>query len=551
MEIDGHSLTIDAVLKIAKSPDIKVSISPESLKRVRASRKVIEEALQNNQIVYGVTTGFGANAEKTIPVHEVRLLQRFLILSHSAGVGEPVSPEISRATMLIRLNSLAKGYSGVRPEVLFTLAEMLNKGVAPVIPSMGSVGASGDLAPLSHMALTFTKDPRPDLQKREEELVQKMVRGENLTESELQKALQLGGEVFIYEQGNWRRVLGILGMHIAGIPRIVLEAKEGLALNNGTAFTSAVSIFAIDLARKVFDAALLSAALSFEAITGFESAFYEDVMELRNHRGQVEVAKKFRKLIEGSSLVSTIKKVQQSVNIRREFGHVQDAYSLRCIPQVYGPVLETLEISARWLTEEINGVTDNPVIIPDAPYYNKAFSAGNFHAEYPGFAMDFLRIAFTEIGNITERRIFRLLDKRLNRGLPAFLAKEPGLMNGLMLAQYTAASLTSMNKLLAHPATVDNVPTSANREDHVSMAPNAMFKTLEVLENVARIVAIEFLTAYRGIKFRKGKPGRITGRVMKFLDEILSDSLEDRVLSYDIEKIFRMIKIGKFQEFLS
>ena len=550
MEIDGHSLTIDDVLKIAKSLDIKVSISPESLERVRASRKVIEEALQNNQIVYGVTTGFGANAEKTIPVHEVRLLQRFLILSHSAGVGEPVSPEISRATMLIRLNSLAKGYSGVRPEVLFTLAEMLNKGVAPVIPSIGSVGASGDLAPLSHMALTFTKDPRPELQKREEELVQKMVRGENLTESESQEALQLGGEVFIYEQGNWKRVPGILGMHIAGIPRIVLEAKEGLALNNGTAFTSAVSIFAIDLARKVFDAALLSAALSFEAITGFESAFYKDVMELRNHRGQVEVAKKFRKLIEGSTLVSTIEKVQQSVNIRREFGHVQDAYSLRCIPQVYGPVLETLELSERWLTEEINGVTDNPVIIPDAPYYNKAFSAGNFHAEYPGFAMDFLRIAFTEIGNITERRIFRLLDKRLNRGLPAFLAKEPGLMNGLMLAQYTAASLTSMNKLLAHPATVDNVPTSANREDHVSMAPNAAFKTLEVLENVARIVAVEFLTDYRGIKFRKGKPGRITGRVIEFFDEILSDSLEDRVLSHDIEKIFRMIKIGKFQEFL-
>ncbi len=550
MEVDGHSLTIDDVLKIARSKpgDIPVSISRESVERVKKSRQIIDEALISNQIVYGVTTGFGANAEKTIPVNEVRLLQRYLVVSHSTGVGDPVSREISRATMLIRLNSLAKGFSGVRPVVLQTLVDMLNKGVTPVIPSKGSVGASGDLAPLSHMALTFTKDPRPEIQKREKILLKKLIDGKTLSEGERKEVLQLGGEVYLWNDGKWERIPAILGMHIAGVERIVLEAKEGLALNNGTAFTSAVSIFAIDLARKILDAAILSAAMSFEAIGGFESAFNEQVMELRGHRGQLEVARKLKSIIERSELIRAEEKVQNSNNIRREFGHVQDAYSLRCIPQVYGPVLETLELAEKWLIEEINGVTDNPIILPDVSYTNRAFSAGNFHAEYPGMAMDFLRIAFAEVGNMAERRIFRLLDKRLNRGLPAFLALEPGLMNGLMLAQYTAASLVSENKILSHPSVVDSIPTSASREDHVSMAPNAAFKTLELLENVVRIVAIEFLVAHRGLKFRNGTPGKITREVIKILDKFTNKELEDHVLSHEIEEITDLIKSGKLSD---
>ncbi len=550
MEIDGHSLTIDDVVKLSRSQPgyIPVSISVKSLERVKRSREVIDRALKDNQIVYGVTTGFGANAEKTIPVDEVRLLQRYLILSHSTGVGEPVSPEISRATMLIRLNSLAIGFSGVRPIVLETIASMLNKGVTPVIPSKGSVGASGDLAPLSHMALTFTKDPRPEIQKKEEILLGKLLNGIDLSAEEQKEILQLGGEVFLWRNGKWQRMPAILGMHLAGISRIVLEAKEGLALNNGTAFTSAVSIFAIDLAKKLIDAAILSAAMSFEAVGGFESAFNEQVMKLRGHEGQLRIARKFRKLIDGSNLIRSEEKVQNSGNVRREFGHVQDAYSLRCVPQVYGPVLETLELAEKWLTEEINGVTDNPVIIPEAPYSNKAFSAGNFHAEYPGMAMDFLRIAFAEIGNMAERRIFRLLDKRLNRGLPAFLALEPGLMNGLMLAQYTAASLASENKILSHPSVVDSIPTSANREDHVSMAPNSAFKTLELLENVTKIIAIEFLVAHRGLRFRKDNPGRITGKVAEILDGYINKELEDHVLSHEIEEISSLIKSGTFSK---
>lgn len=548
MEIDGHSLTINDVIKVARSKpgDIQLSISRKSLIRVEKSRQIIDEALRNNQIVYGVTTGFGANAEKTIPVDEVRLLQRYLILSHSTGVGEPVSPEISRATMLIRLNSLAIGFSGVRPVILETLAKMLIRGVAPVIPSKGSVGASGDLAPLSHMALTFTKDPRPEIQKREEILLEKLLSGASLTRDEQREILKLGGEVYLWKDGEWRKVPAILGMYLAGIPRIVLEAKEGLALNNGTAFTSAVSIFAIDLAKKILDAAILSAALSFEALGGFESAFNERVMELRGHRGQIEIARKFKKVIEKSELIKSEGEVQNSSNIRREFGHVQDAYSLRCVPQVYGPILETLELAEKWLTQEINGVTDNPIILPDAPYINRAFSAGNFHAEYPGMAMDFLRIAFAEIGNMAERRVFRLLDKRLNRGLPAFLAVEPGLMNGLMLVQYTAASLASENKILTHPSVVDSIPTSASREDHVSMAPNAAFKTLELLENVVKIVAIEFLAAYRGVMFRKRRLGRVTSKVVEILGEFVDRSVEDHVLTYEIEEISNLIKSGAF-----
>ncbi len=547
MEIDGHSLTIDDVLKIAreKPGTTEITVSPESLKRIEKSRQIVEESVYTRKVIYGITTGFGANAERTIPVEEVRLLQRYLIVSHSTGVGEPAPPEIVRATMLIRLNSLARGYSGVRPVVIETILKMLEKGVTPVVPLKGSVGASGDLAPLSHVALTFTKDPRPEVQKRENELLTRLIEGDSLTESERKEVYQLGGEAFYWQDG-WVRMPAILALHRAGIDRIVLEAKEGLALNNGTAFTSALSIFAIDLARKVFDAALKSAALSMEALGGFESAFNIEVMELRGHWGQVEVARRVKELIKGSELILTEEKVQSSSNVRREFGHVQDAYSIRCIPQVYGPVLETLKLAEKWLTEEINGVTDNPVILPHEEYPNRAFSAGNFHAEYPGFAMDFLKIAFADLGNMAERRIFRLLDKRLNRGLPMFLAREPGLMNGFMLAQYTAAALASENKTLAHPATVDTIPTSANREDHVSMAPNAAIKALELLRNVARIVAIEFLVAHRALKFRRGKPGQGSDRILKILDRVTDPGLEDRVISHEIERIAKMIEEGAF-----
>ncbi len=545
MEIDGQSLSIDDVLKIAreKPGTTELRVSPESLKRVLRSRRIVEESVKSGRIIYGITTGFGANAEKTIPVHEVRLLQRYLILSHSAGVGEPAPPEVVRAAMLIRLNSLAKGFSGVRPLILETIVKMLDRGVTPVVPLKGSVGASGDLAPLSHIALTFTKDPRPEVQRREKELLEKL-KESRLSESERHEVLRLG-EAY-YWQNGWIRMPAILAMEKAGIERITLEAKEGLALNNGTAFTSALAIFAIDLARKVFDAAIKSAVMSIESIRGFESAFNPDVMRLRGHRGQVIVAEKIKKFLEESRLVFSEREVQSSSNVRREFGHVQDAYSIRCIPQVYGPVLETLELAERWLNEEINGVTDNPVILPDADYPNRAFSAGNFHAEYLGLAMDYLKIAFTEIGNMAERRIFRLLDKRLNRGLPMFLAQEPGLMNGLMLAQYTAASLASENKILAHPATADTIPTSANREDHVSMAPNAALKAIELLKNVARIIAIEFLVSYRALKMRKIQPGRVAGRILKLLDTVTDQNFEDHVLSHEIERIAELIEKGTF-----
>jgi histidine ammonia-lyase len=398
--------------------------------------------------------------------------------------------------MLIRANTLAKGYSGVRVEVVETLIKMLNRRVHPIVPEKGSVGASGDLAPLSHMALV------------------------------------LMGEGEAFYQG--KRMSGKTAMRKAGLEPIRLEAKEGLALNNGTAFTAAIASLLISDAENLVKNAEIALAMSLEALCGIKDAFNEKIHRARRHDGQQRVARNVLNLIEGSKLVDS------------KPDKVQDAYSLRCAPQVIGAARDALAFIRMVVENEINAATDNPLIFLDLDGENKAISGGNFHGEPLAFAMDLLGIVVAEIGNIAERRIFRLLDRNLNEGLPEMLVKSTGLNSGLMLLQYTAAALVSDNKTLAHPDSVDSIPTCANQEDHVSMSLNAARHAREILWNVERIIAIEMFCAAQALDFReKEMLGRGTGAAYSKIRQEVSHIEEDRIMHRDIEKIVALIHKGE------
>jgi histidine ammonia-lyase len=460
--LDGSSLTAEEVIAVARR-GAKVRLAGEAMTRVHESRAWIDEISANDGlIVYGVNTGFGPLSEVRISAKDVTALAHNLILSHSVGVGPPLPEEVVRAAMLIRANTLAKGYSGIRLEALKTLVEMLNRGVHPVIPEKGSVGASGDLAPLSHLALVL-----------------------------------IGKGEAIYG-GEW--LPGDEAMCRAGLGPLTLAAKEGLALNNGTAITAALACLALADAENLVYHAEIAAAMSLEATQAASRALDARLHAARNHRGQQASAANIRRLLAGSELIDSAQRVQ-------------DAYSLRCAPQVLGAVRDTLAFVRTTLENEINAATDNPLIFLDESNPNKAFSGGNFHGEPLALAMDFLGIAVAEVGSIAERRVFRLLDGRLNSGLPRMLTHDSGLQSGLMMAQYTAAALVSDNKTLAHPDSVDSIPTGANQEDHVSMSANAARHTREIVWNTERIVAIEMLCAAQaldcrmaGIGFRQGEP---------------------------------------------
>lgn len=491
--LDGKSLSINDVISVARNGE-KVSISKEAIQNIEKSRKDVISLVEKNEVVYGVTTGFGSLANKFIPKENAEELQKNIIRSHAVGVDQPFSEEEVRAIMLIRINTLAKGFSGIRIEVLNTLIEMLNQGVHPIIPKKGSVGASGDLIPLSHMALVL-----------------------------------IGEGEAIY-QGN--KILGKEAMEKAKINPIKLSYKEGLALTNGTAAMTAVAALTLYDSEKLLETAEVSAALSLEALRAREEAFDDRIHKLRNQGGQIKSAEKIRDLIKESKLINSNKE------------KIQDSYSLRCVPQVHGAVRDTIEYVKKIITNEINAATDNPLIID-----GKAISGGNFHGEPIAFAMDFLGIALSELANISERRIAKLLDKNHNDGLPAFLIEKNGVNSGLMIPQYTAAALVSENKMLAHPSSVDSIPTSANQEDHVSMGTTAARKAKKILTHSQIVLAIEFLTSCQAIEFRgKENLGIKTRKAYEIIRKEVDPLQEDRVLNKDILRIDEMIKQKKFLE---
>ncbi len=493
MIISGENLKIESLVNIARFGE-KVEIDASALTRVQENRENLERLIAHGNTIYGVNTGLGELVKVKIHDDEIIKLQRNLVRSHSSGVGKNIPDEIIRGAILIRLNSLLKGYSGVRREVVKSLIEFLNRGITPIVPEYGSVGASGDLAPLAHIALTLM--------------------GEG-------KVKYNGIEMNTHE-----------ALSKAGIEPLSLQGKEGLALLNGTSVMASYASFAIWESYRIMENALLSTAMSFEALHATDRALDDRIMKARPHPGQIEVARILRELLEDSSIV------KQARNEK-----VQDAYTLRCTPQVYGAVLDTLNYVKKVIERELNSATDNPLI------FDEAISGGNFHGEPIAFAMDFLSIALTDLGNIIERRIARLIDSKLS-GLPAFLVKHSGLNSGLMIPQYTAAMICTRNKVLSHPASTDTIPTSANQEDHVSMGMVAAQKLYEIVDNVKYIIAIEYLCANQALHLN-GSSASAVKRAMIAVnipvieeDSVFSEYIEEIKKKIDDDKIMNNIKIG-------
>lgn len=480
--IDGESLNIEDSVRIVRE-NVSVKLSGSSKKQILASRKLVDEWIQKDRVIYGITTGFGEFKDVIIPKKDRVKLQRNLILSHSAGVGSYIPDHIVRLMLLFRINSLAKGYSGVRIELVEHLIKVFNSGIIPLVPSQGSVGSSGDLAPLSHLALTLL--------------------GEGYCKV---------GDKILNSKAALKKV---------GLKPIELYSKEGLALINGTQMMSAYTCMAIYEASRLSKIADISGSLSLDALRGTSKAFSGQLQKVRPHKGQSKSAKNLRKLLQGSEIM----------NSHKDCGKVQDAYSLRCMPQVHGSIKDTIEYCKGILETEINSATDNPLIFPES---GEHIEGGNFHGEPIALIADFLSIAITELGNISERRTARLVDGSMS-GLPRFLTGEGGLNSGLMIAQYTAAALVSENKVLSHPASVDSIPTSANQEDHNSMGSISSRKCFEVVNNTRKVIAIEFLCAVQGIDFLrplksgKGSEAAYT-HIRKYSEHIKEDViLEDEI----------------------
>ena len=457
IEIDGDQLTISQVVAVARGGE-GVNLSVLAIQRMNQSQGWVQEIVKDGLPVYGINTGFGIFADQSISSSASAQLSRNLILSHSVATGPALPREIVRAAMLIRVNTLAGGVSGVRPLVAETLLEMLNKGVTPIVPSQGSLGSSGDLAPLSHLALVFSTD---DLD-REEDSGWADYQGKQLS--------------------------GKAAMQAAFIPRLVLGPKEGLAVNNGATFSAAIAALAVYDATHLLGVAERSLAMSLEAMLGVSAAFDSRLHAARRHPGQISVAAAIRQLTQGSTLLDAA-------------GKVQDAYSLRCAPQVQGAARDAAEYIYEVITREINAATDNPLLFEKGV----AISGGNFHGEPVGIVMDFLSVAMAEVGAISERRVFRLTDAKLNAGLPPMLVnsiEEAGLNSGMMMPQYTAASLVLENQTLANPDSVHSLPTSAEQEDHNANSMTAARNARQIIENTTHILAIEVYCAARALDLR-------------------------------------------------
>lgn len=491
--IDGKSLTLEAVMEVARF-NVPVELSSESVEKVLKARRFVDELVDSKKVVYGITTGFGKFSDVVISKDETKDLQKNLIISHACGVGKPFSEEISRAIMLLRVNNLSKGHSGVQLETINTLIQMLNKGVHPIIPEKGSLGASGDLAPLAHMVLVM---------------------------------LGLGEAVY-----KNVRMSGQEAMDQAGIPVIELTSKEGLALINGTQVMTAAGCVAAYEAIQLLKLSDVSSALTMEALRGITDAFDPRLHAVRPHPGQIKTASNILRLTQDSEMTTKQGEIR-----------VQDAYTLRCIPQVHGASKDAIKYVLERIEIEINAVTDNPILFPED---GVVFSGGNFHGQPMALPFDFLGIALSEVANISERRIERLVNPQLSN-LPAFLTPHGGLHSGFMIAQYAAAALVSENKILAHPASVDSIPSSANQEDHVSMGTIAARKANEILFNAQNVIAIELICAAQAIDLNPDKSslGKGTKAAYDKIRAVVEALDQDRVMNIDFEKIYDIIKANK------
>jgi histidine ammonia-lyase len=496
LQINGNDLSLDELRQVAQERR-PVELADGARKKVIAAREVVEKLLRENRVAYAINTGVGKLSDVHIEPAQNRQLQVNLIRSHSAGVGEPLSQEETRAMMLLRANSLAKGFSGVRPEVIDLICAMLNKGVHPVVPSQGSVGASGDLAPLAHLALAMIGE----------------------------------GEVW-FENG---RTNSADALRRAGIKALVPEAKEAISLINGTQAMLAVGTLSLMAAERLAETADVLGAMSLDALHGTDVAFDERIHAARPHAGQIKVATNLRRLIAGS-------KIRES---HKDCGRVQDAYSLRCIPQVHGAVRDTLEFCRRTFEIEMNSAVDNPLVFVKGNGEGDILSGGNFHGEPLAFALDYLAIALSALAGISERRIERLVNPALNEGLPPFLAAEAGINSGFMMPQVTAAALASENKVLAHPASVDSITTSGNKEDYVSMGMTAAIKLKKVVANTTHVLAIEACAAAQAMDFLAPlKSSEPLQRAHAAIRKVSPKIEKDRVFAEDFAKLAELIRAG-------
>ncbi len=488
--INGTHLTVEEVIRVARY-DEEVTITPEAQAAVKKARDYVDKKLAEGAVIYGLTTGFGKLADTFISSDETADLQRNLIISHTCALGNGLPREVVRAAMLLRCNALSRGNSGIRPATLNTLVDMLNKGVHPVIPEKGSLGASGDLAPLSHMVLTMI--------------------GEG--DAEYKGEIMPGAEA----------------MKKAGIPVVQLAAKEGLALINGTQIMTAIGVNVLWDALDLLKVADIATAMTAEALNGIKKAYDHKVHDVRGHQGQKDVAENLLTLLKESDNA-------QDVNPNK----VQDPYSLRCIPQIHGASRDAVQYVYDAVTREINAVTDNPLIFPDE---DEVISGGNFHGQPMALAFDFLKMAIAELADVSERRTERLVNPQLSEGLPAFLTKHGGVCSGFMIAQYAAASMVSENKIYAHPACVDSIPSSGNQEDHVSMGTTAARTAAMILDNAQKVLGIELFAASQGIWLR-GETGLAKGTqaAYDFIRQTVEPVEQDVIMHYELKKFDEMIK---------
>ncbi|MEW5800041.1 MAG: histidine ammonia-lyase [Bacteroidota bacterium] len=503
LTLDGNSLSIEQLYTAAKNSAATIALSPKAKKAMQRSRALVEEWLAKDEVIYGVTTGFGEFANVRIPFDKIEELQTNLIKSHAAGAGDPLPPEVVRAMMILRVNALAKGFSGIRPETVEFIVKFFNARLVPVVPSQGSVGSSGDLVQLAHLVLTM------------------MGKGKIITDFQS----SIDDTKLKIENSK-----SVLQKH--GFSPLRLTAKEGLALINGTQMMTAFAGLIIHESRQLTKLADIACALSVEALKGTDTAFDERIHKLRPYKGQLASAKNLRALMKGSE-------IRESHRLNDD--RVQDAYSLRCAPQVHGASRDALEYVAEKISIEINSANDNPLIFPKEKEH---LEGGNFHGQPMALAMDFAAIALSELANISERRTERMVNGALSR-LPRFLTQNGGLNSGLMIAQYTAASLVSENKVLSHPASVDSIPTSANQEDHNSMGSIAAQKCWRILKNAQTVLAIELLTAAQAIDFHAPlKCGKGTNAAYQTIRKNISHLDDDRILHDDIQSALDLIKNG-------
>ena len=497
--INGRDLTIEEVIRVCRGME-KVSISPEAEDAVNKARAFIEKKLDEGAIIYGLTTGFGKFANVFISQDETADLQRNLIVSHTCTAGEPYEQKYVRAAMLLRCNSLSRGNSGIRLSTIQTMLDMLNAGIHPVIPCKGSLGASGDLAPLSHIALALIG------------LGNVEYKGEIMPAAEAMKK--------------------------EGIEPVQLAAKEGLALNNGTQMMTAVGLNVLWDAMKLAKTTDIACALTAEALHGITKAYDPKTHALRGHKGQITVAENLRNLLNGSKNALPVQPTK-----------VQDPYTLRCAPQIHGATRDALNYVYDMVSREINAVTDNPIVFPDQ---DDVISGGNFHGQPMALTFDFLKMAIAELADVSERRTERLVNPALSEGLPGFLTKHGGVCSGFMIAQYAAASMVSENKIYAHPACVDSIPSSGNQEDHVSMGTTAARTAAMVLENAQNVVGIEIAAAAEALWLREeigdSKLSNMSEASKAAYDYIRtkSDPIDVDVIMYDeLSKFYEMVKNGE------